>query len=125
MKTLSVIKYYWKTTLVLFVIRYLSLMKPIGGLPVSNIPFFDKWVHLFMYFGLSIIMLIDWFASKKNKNLKVFIFVFLFCAFYGGLLELLQQYFPPRTTSFADFITNVIGCSIGVCIGYFAKKEKK
>ena len=78
MKTLSVIKYYWKTTLVLFVITYLSLMKPIGGLPVSNIPFFDKWVHLFMYFGLSIIMLIDWFASKKNKNLKVFIFVFLF-----------------------------------------------
>ncbi len=114
MKFLFKYKYTITTTLC---ILYLSLMKPpktdIDILEIENI---DKLIHLLMYAALSFAIVTE---SKSENKPKYFFFIFLISTIFGGAIEILQTYFPPRTASWGDFAADAIGSALPLVILIF------
>ncbi|NCC98238.1 MAG: hypothetical protein EOL95_00845 [Bacteroidia bacterium] len=115
---MNIIKAYWKTSLISIIIIYLSLIKIPSSIEIPKIPFYDKWVHLIMYACLCAIVLFD---CIKSSNSRPYISAAIYSITLGGILELLQILFPPRSASFADFLANLIGCSLSLIIFFLIK----
>ena len=83
----------------------------------SNIPMFDKWVHMGM-FGIMAVLLC--WAAYKKKNLQQklknnFIWLGIFCLAYGIIMEFVQRYFiPNRSFDIGDIIADGAGAVAGV-----------
>lgn len=87
---------------------------------------FDKFIHFLLFAVLAILFM----RGFKMQNQFVFLmakattFVLLFCIIYGGMLELMQNYFfEDRSGSWFDFIANGIGCFAGIAVYNFLKKK--
>ncbi len=119
---LQFVRSYWKTILTAILIAYLSLFKPAGDIQLPPIPFVDKWIHLLLYATLTAIAL---FETKKYNNVPHTVYVVVLASIlYSGFLEVMQHYFPPRVSSWYDFIANILGCLLayGVFKWYETKK---
>ena len=104
--------------LVAAAILYLSLATGRGLAKLPPIPLFvnaDKLMHFMMYMGLSCVITFNQRKSDKSLLLTAFTAVFLSAA-YGGVLELLQPFFPPRTCDLLDFIADAAGAIVGFII---------
>ena len=109
---------YWMSFLVAAAILYLSLATGRGLAKLPPIPLFvnaDKLMHFMMYMGLSCVITFNQRKSGKSLLLTAFTAVFLSAA-YGGVLELLQPFFPPRTCDLLDFIADAAGAIVGFII---------
>ncbi|HPG54866.1 MAG: VanZ family protein [Paludibacteraceae bacterium] len=115
---MNIIKAYWKTSLISIIIIYLSMIKMPSSIEIPKIPYYDKWVHLIMYALLCTIVLFD---SIKNLHRRPYIPAAVYSIILGGILELLQILFPPRSASFADFLANLLGCSLSLIIFFLIK----
>lgn len=109
---------------------WLITITVLSGYPGNKIPKspflnFDKLVHLGVYFILSI-MLCYWFYTKDDKNstsIKTSVLIILFGIFYGGFMEMLQEYiFINRSGNWYDFFANTIGAFLGVILFPFVLK---
>lgn len=109
---------------------WLITIAVLSGYPGNKIPKspflnFDKLVHLGVYFILSI-MLSYWFYTKDDKNstsIKTSVLIILFGIFYGGFMEILQEYiFINRSGNWYDFFANVVGTILGVVLYPFVIK---
>lgn len=58
----------------------------------------------------------DWRVKIPNK--VIYLSAVLFPIIYGGLIEITQQYFPPRQAEWLDWLADIIGVLTGV--GLFA-----
>lgn len=94
-------------------VAFLSLKNIDIDLPTTyRIPHADKLIHLVMYILLGAACFID-SRALRSKFRRVFLCP-IFPILYGGLMELLQEYyFPPRTGEWADFAFDTIGVFIG------------
>ena len=104
--------------LVAAAILYLSLATDRGLTKLPPMPLFenaDKLMHFMMYIGLSCVITFNQRKSGKSLLLTAFTAVFLSAA-YGGVLELLQPFFPPRTCDLLDFIADAAGAIVGFII---------
>ena len=104
--------------LVAATILYLSLATGRGLAKLPPMPLFenaDKLMHFMMYMGLSCVITFNQRKSDKSLLLTAFTAVFLSAA-YGGVLELLQPFFPPRTCDLLDFIADAAGAIVGFII---------
>jgi VanZ family protein len=103
-------------------ILYLSLASP-SALPRGpQIEGLDKIVHMIMYAAFAIILSLE--ASRSNRY-RYYLQAILFPILYGGLMELLQHFFPPRTTDFFDFLANTVGVLLGYLATQLFLRKKK
>ncbi len=103
---------YYKTIIVLILVLLLSLL-PAGTTPkirLINIPHFDKLVHFFMYFFLTLISLID-IKNNIKKPTRVFILSVIFSiASMSGIIEIIQENLIfGRSGNIYDFFANISG----------------
>lgn len=102
----------------------ITVLSGYPGNKIPNVPFinFDKLVHLGIYLILSIIICFGYIpGSKKPINVKIIIVCF--GIFYGGFMEMLQEYiFINRSGNWFDFFANAVGAILGVVLYPFVIK---
>lgn len=110
--TFKVIKYTCPPILVAIVIFYLCCLMPGEDIPTVSWPYTDKVVHFFMYFGLSAVASFGYIYGKRGRIivLKLIIFAFALPILYGGLIEIVQEYyFEGRYGDWFDFLADALG----------------
>ena len=100
----------------------LPRVKPVVGL--------DKVVHLLMYAVFAFLCLWGYrkqfITNGKAYHKKALLLALVISIAYGGLTELMQEYFVPlRTGDWIDFLADVIGTLLGVTIFYLFYRHKK
>jgi VanZ family protein len=106
------IKYLY-SIVIAAVIFYLSTATGKALPQMPPVPYLDKVVHIIMYMVLAGALVIE--IKKKNFFISIILPIL-----YGGLLELLQEYFfPPRTGDWWDFLSDIIG----VLLGFFIVRQ--
>lgn len=109
-------------------LAWVTLITILSGYPGRDLPKapfdeFDKLVHLIIYAILSGLLLIAFFKNQKTTPLYFWISI-LFASSYGGIVELLQQYFfINRYGDWYDFLANTIGAILGVIIIMIGRKR--
>jgi len=61
----------------------------------------------------------SWLIQNKpsyKKKLAVALFVLIFCSLQSFLIEFLQLFVPPRTTSLNDIIAQILGTIFGIIL---------
>ena len=103
-------------------IAWLSL-SPSYNLPVVNIPYIDKVVHIGMYLGLSFVS--GWSFDIGHKRMKFMYLLVTGVFMYGVLMEILQRTMHNgRNFDFMDMIANLTGAILGILIyRYFDRKN--
>jgi len=106
-------------------------------LPGSAIPHYrwtdllsaDKLIHTFLFLVLTLLLIRGFRKQSQSAFLKTnaIVIIFLFCLIYGGMLELIQNYWlTDRYGSWFDFIANSVGSASGIWVNtYFKKKDIK
>ena len=86
---------------------------------------FRKLMHVFVYFILSILLLL---AFKNIKNINIYFIPFIICVFYSLTDEYHQTLVIGRCGRLLDVIIDSIGvffgCFIYYCIGYIKSLHK-
>ncbi|MCL2327762.1 MAG: VanZ family protein [Bacteroidetes bacterium] len=115
------IKKYFFSIVVAIGIFYLSTTTSSALSKVPKIEGLDKIVHFLMYAGFAFVLL--WENWGKKAILR-YIVAIAFPILYGGLMEIIQQFFPPRTTDFFDFLANTAGVLVGYFVAWWFFKRK-
>ncbi len=97
-------------------------VKPVVGL--------DKVVHFLMYAGFAFACIWGYRKQFVSNGLsykkKALLLTLVISITYGGLTELMQEYFVPfRTGDWIDFLADCTGTLIGVLIFYLFFRHKK
>ena len=109
---MTFLKRYWKSLLVAAVILYLSLWKQ-SSQKMPDIRNADKWAHLLMYAGLAFVMHWEMYMARIGGR-KLYLWGLVVPFLFGGVIEILQeQFFPPRTGSWADWLADGLGVVAG------------
>ena len=115
-------KRYVLSGLVTAIVIVLSVL-PFSDMPdLSNIPFWDKWVHFVMYGGLCSVYWFDYFrnGNKRNEWRKWLLWIVALPIALGGLLELAQKYLTTyRSGDWMDFLANSLGVLLAIPLGLF------
>jgi VanZ family protein len=85
-------------------------LKPSGG--PQPIEHFDKVMHFTFYVLFTII------AAGCTTQRKTFIWLSIFIACYGALMEFCQSFVPSRFMSIADIVANTSGVLLMVLISF-------
>lgn len=107
---------YWKSIAVVCCIFYLSFASPSTFERIPTFEHEDKLIHILMYAGLSFTLIFDYSRTRKNTTVNfAFLFVcILFPVLLGGIIEIAQQqFFAPRTGSWTDWLSDMIGVGLG------------
>jgi hypothetical protein len=104
---------FWKPTIWLAVISYLSLIP--GGnfpiIPLFNFPGFDKIVHAGFYFVLCILSI----RPFSKITIYPYFLSFILSSIVGGVIEILQASLTTtRHLDFFDFLANLAGAATGI-----------
>lgn len=105
---------------------YLSLAssRTFDEVPLFNIPYLDKIVHLCMYFGFMSVIIFE--NRVKLKNNTLLFLIALFPLLYGILMEILQEILTTtRSGSFYDVIFNSAGITISIFLWLLIKSFMK
>ncbi|MBQ5778925.1 MAG: VanZ family protein [Paludibacteraceae bacterium] len=110
----------WKETIaVVVVIFYMSIVRVPSDVQQFFFSHFDKFVHFVCYLVLSFVFMYN-FGRVTSKTIFISLF---FSIIYGGIIELIQQYFLLlRTGDLYDFLSDIIGAIIGVIIFLLIEK---
>ncbi|MGL4519891.1 MAG: VanZ family protein [Phocaeicola sp.] len=87
---------------------------------MNEITHFDKFAHIGMYGGLSLVLWIEYLRSHTRfQPIPASIRVALFPLLLSGSIELLQAYCTEnRSGEWLDFAANSLGVSIAYLLGY-------
>lgn len=114
---------YWKTILCAAAIAVLSLA-PLSAPSKLQVPHADKWVHAAMYAALAVATFLD--MKKRFSLTKITIFLLILPIFYGGLIEILQEFCTPsRSGSWGDLAADILGGWLATFTCIFLYKFKK
>lgn len=96
--------------------------KPVIGL--------DKVAHLLMYAGFAFACVWGYRKQYVSNGLaykkRALIITLAISIAYGGLTELMQEYFVPmRTGDWIDFLADSIGTLLGLLVFYLFYRDKK
>ena len=115
---------YIPTVVVAGTILYLSLMRDVHISFAVTIPHIDKVVHILMYLTLSVVLMWDLHRDKCPMK-RAIIWSTVLPTVYGGVIELLQEYyFPPRTGDVWDWMADIFGVFIGSFVMICVWKRK-
>ncbi|MGB0176943.1 MAG: VanZ family protein [Owenweeksia sp.] len=93
-------------------------------LPGHNIPSLlhsmnDKLIHAAIYFVAAVLIYLGFIRYQFVNPIsrEALWFIVIGCTFFGGMLELVQNYVvPSRTGDWLDFLSNTCGSITGVLI---------
>lgn len=104
------------------VLSYTALVYYLCLLPSSSVPtndffdkiYFDKWVHVMMYFGMwsLIVWLIKGPGYLLENRKRNFLIAAILCLLIGASIELLQEQFG-RGMDWTDELANLGGVLLG------------
>lgn len=85
---------------------------------LSDIPLLDKWTHMVMYGGLSLVAWSEhmWHHHKPYPRRAV-LFGYVYPVLLGVVMELVQWRLPYRSCEFMDMIANTTGATITSIFG--------
>jgi len=106
---------YLPSAIVAAGITWLSLVKEVPVPVMGDIPLADKWGHMLAYMVFALCLAGDSYTAHMNKRV-IYTVSLVLPVIYGGLIELIQPYFPPRQGEMADWIADGIGAVIGVIL---------
>ncbi|MBQ7530578.1 MAG: VanZ family protein [Paludibacteraceae bacterium] len=109
--------HFLPSLLVLIGITYMSLIKEVPFAVMGDIPLADKWGHMVAYMLLAICLAGDGCRARISVR-AIYTVAVLLPLIYGGLMEWIQYYFPPRMCEWLDWLADAIGTAAGV--GLFA-----
>ena len=119
-------KKYLFSILVALIILYLSMAssKTFDKVPYFNIPYFDKFVHFGMYFGLMSVIILE---NRKTIKSTGYLFLSgLIPLFYGIIIEFLQSALTiTRSGSFYDALADAAGIFVSILLWLWIKPIKK
>ncbi len=120
-------KQYWKSMLFICVLLYLSFAKPSTFKEAPTFFSIDKVVHIFLYFFLGIVLIMDFSKSKikeTSKSIKILITI-VFPILMGGAIEILQEmYFKPRSAEWIDWFSDIIGIGLSYVFMHYIYKRQ-
>lgn len=96
-------------------ITWLSLIKSVPIPLMGEIPLADKWGHMLAYLVFALCLAGDSYRANLPVS-KVYSMAVLLPVAYGGLIELIQPHFPPRSGEWLDWLADCIGTSIGIIL---------
>ncbi len=121
MKTLTrILKNYPLSLLTVLTIVLLSLL-PFPEIKMAeDVPLADKWVHMVMYGGLSLMVWIEYLRNGLGFRKDTAILLTLIAPILlGGLMELAQAYLTEtRSGDWMDWFADAIGSFICLFIGF-------
>lgn len=124
MKRYSIVRYASVPLIISLVILYLCCFIPLRYIPDVEFDIFiptDKIDHFLMYLGLSGATALNYIHGKRGyiSISKLLLYAFVCPILYGGLIEVLQQnFFPPRTGDWFDFLANTLGSLVALPIAF-------
>ena len=134
------IKKYPLSCLTTAAVFYLSMFTPPRIPELEDIRFIDKWTHLVMYGGLSLVILYEFFKQHGMKGMKLktikteslnwrlcCIIAFWYPFFLGGVIEILQEYCTNhrRSGDYLDWIADGLGALLAYLIVSLSVKKRK
>lgn len=121
---LGFLKKYPLSCLTLLAVLYLSFFTPPEIPELEDIRLIDKWTHMVMYGGLTLMILYEHFKQHGMTGMKVStikteslnwrlcrIIAFWFPFILGGIIEILQEYCTNhrRSGDYLDWIADGLG----------------
>lgn len=121
---LGFLKKYPLSCLTLLAVLYLSFFTPPEIPELEDIRLIDKWTHMVMYGGLTLMILYEHFKQHGMTGMKVRtikaeslnwrlcrIIAFWFPFILGGIIEILQEYCTNhrRSGDYLDWIADGLG----------------
>ncbi|MCQ2224624.1 MAG: VanZ family protein [Paludibacteraceae bacterium] len=77
----------------------------------------DYMAHLIVFGALSFSLALETLLAKLTSSFRtkrMWVMALLIPILYGGLIELIQQnFFPPRSAEWTDWLADALGCAIG------------
>ena len=96
-------------------ITYLSLIKALPFRVMEDVPLADKWEHMVAYLVFALCLAGDSYRARIDARV-IYMVALLLPICYGGLIELIQPYIPPRSGEWLDWAADCIGAGIGVAL---------
>lgn len=98
--------------------------------PVSDVRLIDKWVHVFMYLILGLLIGMEHLRCHGRKTvswLRLTALVWLMPVVMSGIIEILQAYCTGgrRSGDWLDFLANAIGSTVSLVIILILARGKK
>lgn len=116
------IKRYPVSLSIILVVIYLSFFKP-PSTELSKIPYFDKVVHLCMYFGMSGMLWLEFLRTHRKDAAPMWhgwVGALLCPILFSGCVELLQAYCTTyRGGDWLDFTANSTGAVLASLVAYY------
>lgn len=115
----------------LFVL-YMSIVPKLPDLNLPDFDLKDKIMHGGAYVVLSMILCYELYRQRYSFSDKwMFLWGIVYPILFGGLIELLQEnFFPPRSGEWSDWLADIIGTLIGfflakwLCQKFFKPEDK-
>ena len=112
---------YWKTSLWMFVILFLSFLpgKAFEKITLFDFSYQDLIVHFIMYAVFTVLLIKELSSKKSAHPLKKagWIIPLLACAVLGVVTEIVQYlWIAGRSGSLSDFILNICGSGAAILI---------
>lgn len=128
---LRLIRNYPLSVLCFLVIWYLSFFTP-PKTELDNVAFIDKWVHIIMYGGTSMVLWIEHLRHHHRDNTpsngrRLFLLAWLAPILMSGLIELLQAYCTGgrRSGDWLDLAANAVGVTLAAAVGLLFRQRTR
>ena len=98
----------------------LSLMPIFPEMPLTDVEFADKWVHIVMYGCTFVVVWIEYTRKHKQADFeKLFFWAWVAPIIMSGVLELLQEYCTGgrRSGDWLDLAANATGVTLAAVVG--------
>lgn len=114
------IRKYPLSLLCLVLIAVLSFTPFFPETPFDDVQFIDKWTHLAMYGGTS--MVVWWEYQRAHRQInwqRLLLWALVGMTLLGGIVELLQAYCTTtRSGDWFDFLADTVGVLLGNAAGW-------
>ena len=85
--------------------------------PRFNIPYIDKIVHGGLFFVASLLLIFPLVYYSHLARWKSYLIACIYTVVYGGLIEILQDYFFNRSGEIYDLLADFAGAVVA-CLSY-------
>ena len=121
------IKKYPVSLVIILAVIYLSFFKP-PTTDLGTIPNLDKVVHIFMYFGMSGMLWLEFLRAHRRDRTPMWhawVGAFVCPVLFSGAVELLQAFCTTyRGGDWLDFAANTTGAVLASLVACFVLKPR-
>lgn len=111
---MRIFRVYGMSIVLSLAILYVSIIRSVPEVPQIQFEGLDKVVHFLMYFLLAGVVCYELYRQRYTfQETKMRLGGLAYPIIYGGVIELLQEYFfPPRTGDWFDWMADALGAIV-------------